>query len=132
MRGVDTNILVRFLVGDDDLQATKVYNLFKRAETNNKQLFVPLLVVLELVWVLESAYHINRKEIIESISDLTLMPVLKFEHQTVLQKFIYSARHNNYDLSDLIIAHSAREQGCVKTLTFDRKASKYDFFELVR
>jgi len=131
MKGIDTNILVRFLVGDDELQAKKVYNLFKKAESDKNQLFVPLLVVLELVWVLESAYRIKRQDIIGSINDLSLMPVLKFEHQTVIQKFIRSASDSNYDLSDLIIAHSAKQQGCVSTLTFDKKASKYDFFELV-
>lgn len=132
MKGIDTNILVRFLVGDDELQAKKVYNIFKKAEENKNELFVPLLVILELVWVLESVYQIKRKEIIDSISDLILMPILKFEHQTALQKFIYAAPKNSYDLSDLIIAHSAKEQGCKSVMTFDKKASKYNLFELVR
>ncbi|HDM77459.1 MAG TPA: PIN domain-containing protein, partial [Deltaproteobacteria bacterium] len=60
MKGIDTNILIRFLVGDDELQAKTVYNLFKRAEAEKKELFVPLLVMLELIWVLESVYDIPR------------------------------------------------------------------------
>ena len=132
MKGVDTNILVRFLVGDDELQAKKVYNIFKKAEAKKNELFVPLLVTLELVWVLQSVYQIERKEIIDSISDLTLMPILKFEQQTALQKFIYAAKKNSCDLSDLIIAHSAKEHGCENIMTFDRKASKYNLFELVK
>lgn len=132
MKGIDTNILVRFLVGDDELQAEKVYNIFKKAEANKNELFVPLLVILELIWVLESVYQIQRKEIIDSISDLILMPILKFEQQTALQKLIYAAPKNTYGLSDLIIAHSAKEQGCEKVMTFDKKASKYNLFELVK
>jgi len=132
MKGIDTNILVRFLVGDDELQAKKVYTLFKNVESNRKELFVPLLVILELIWVLESVYEIERKDIIGSISELLLMPILKFEHQSALQKFTQTAPKNRYDLSDLIIAHSAREQGCETVITFDRKASKYSLFELAK
>ena len=132
MKGIDTNILVRFLVGDDELQAKKVYAIFKKAEANKYELFVPLLVILELVWVLESVYKIERKEIIDSISDLLLMPILKFEQQSALQQFVYVAPKNSYDLSDLIIAHSAKEQGCETVMTFDRKASKYNLFEMAK
>jgi len=131
MKGIDTNILVRFLVGDDELQAKKVYTIFKNSEANQSELFVPLLVILELVWVLGSVYKIKRNDIIDSISDLLLMPILKFEQQSALQQFIYAAPKSSHDLSDLIIAHSAKEQGCKTVMTFDRKAAKYNLFELV-
>ncbi len=132
MKGIDTNILIRFLIGDDELQAKKVYNMFKKAESEKNELFVPLLVILELIWVLESVYEIHRTEILESISALTLMPILKFEHQSVLQEFTHSAQGNRYDLSDLLIAHSAKTQGCESIITFDKKASKFNLFELAK
>jgi len=131
MKGIDTNILVRFLVGDDEVQTKKVYILFKQAEAEKEEMFVPLLVILELVWVLESVYAIERKAILESIGDLLLMPILKFEHQSELQQFVRAAEKNKYDLSDLIIAHSARGQGCEVVLTLDRKSSRYSLFELL-
>ena len=93
---------------------------------------MPLLVVLELIWVLESVYEISRTEILDSISELLLMPILKFEHQSVLQQFTLSAQGNRYDLSDLLIAHSAKIQGCETVLTFDKKASKFKLFELAK
>lgn len=132
MKGVDTNILVRFLTGDDEEQARKVYKIFQNAESEKKELFVPLVVVQELVWVLESVYMISRQEIIESINDLTLMPIFKFENLAALQQFLLSAQRNQYDLSDLLIAHAAKSNGCDTVLTFDKKASKYDLFELAK
>lgn len=132
MKGVDTNILIRFLIGDDEQQAKKVYKIFKKIESEKKELFVPLLVILELVWVLESAYEIHRDEILSSISDLLLMPILKFEHQSALQQFILSAQGSRYDLSDLLIAHSAKINGCQTVITFDKKASKFNLFELAK
>ncbi len=132
MKGIDTNILVRFLMGDDEIQAKKVYNIFKRIESEKQELFVSLLVILELIWVLESVYGISRKEILDSIRELLLMPVLKFEHQSVLQQFTQNARGNSYDLSDILIAHSAGAQGCDTVITFDKKASKYALFEIAK
>lgn len=132
MKGIDTNILIRFLIGDDELQAKKVYNIFKKVESEKNELFVPLLVILELIWVLESVYEIPRTEIIDSISGLILMPILKFEHQSSLQQFTHSAQGNRYNLSDLLIAHSAKAQGCETVITFDKKASKFNLFDLAK
>ena len=91
-----------------------------------------MLVVLEFIWVLESAYEIHRDEILDSISDLLLMPIFKFEHQSALQQFILSAQGNRYDLSDLLIAYSAKINGCETVITFDKKASKFNLFELAK
>ncbi len=132
MKGLDTNILVRFLVGDHTLQAKKVYNLFKMAERKKIELFVPLPVVLELIWVLESAYKIKRNDIIDSINELLLLPILKFEHRPAIQLFAQAAQNNNFDLSDLLIAFCAKEEKCETVLTFDKKASKFSLFELLK
>ena len=130
MKAIDTNILIRFLVGDDPDQTRTVYHLFKRAESEKNELFVPLLVVLEVIWVLESVYEIERKEIIDAISEILLMPILRFEQQTAVQKFIQSSKKNSQVLSDVLIAHSAEAQSCESVLTFDSKASKHHLFEL--
>jgi len=85
MKALNTNIRIRFLTGDDALQAKRAYRLFKNAESGKTELFVPLLVVLERIWVLESVYEVSRAKILDAISDLILMPVLKFEHQATLR-----------------------------------------------
>jgi predicted nucleic-acid-binding protein len=132
MKAIDTNILIRFLIGDDELQAKKVYTIFKTAESEKKELFVPLLVILEMVWVLESVYDIPRAEILDSINDLLLMPIFKFDQLSALQQFSHSVQGNTYDLSDLLIAHSAKTNGCETVITFDKKVSKFQLFELAK
>jgi len=132
MRAVDTNILVRFLVGDDEQQAQQIYALFRQAELENEQFMVPLLVVLELMWVLDAVYEVSRREIIDSLKDLLLMPILKFEAHPAVQECIAAAQAaGKPDLPDLLIAHSARRLGCEQILTFDKKAAKYKLFSLV-
>lgn len=132
MKGIDTNILVRFLVGDDETQARKVYDLFKKAEADRSELFVPLLVILELIWVLESVYAISRHDILDALRELLLMPVLNVEHRPALHQFIQAAQESKYDLSDLLIAHAAKAQACEAVMTFDRKAARFALFELVQ
>ena len=129
MKALDTNVLVRFLVRDDKKQAGIVYRLFKRAEGKNDPFFVPLLVVLETIWVLESVYEISREEIRTSLQELLLMPILIFEAQSALQSTLSSAQTNKIDLADLLIAHSAKLSNCDGVLTFDKKASKFTLFE---
>jgi predicted nucleic-acid-binding protein len=132
MKALDTNVLVRFLVRDDEQQADAVYRRFKKAEADKEVLFVPLLVILETVWILESVYKVSRREIADSIGELLLMPILQFEAPAVLQGFMTSARETTVDLPDLLIAHSARRAGCKSVVTFDKGASKSEFFELLK
>jgi len=131
MKALDTNVLIRFLIKDDKLQSKKVYDLFINAEKNKESLYIPILVVLETIWVLESAYRVKRGDIIHAMNELMLMPVLGFEKQTLIREFLVSSENSNYDLSDLLIAHSASISGCTSTLTFDKKASKFKLFEFI-
>ena len=132
MKALDTNVLVRFLVKDDEQQAKTVYRLFKQAESKAEAFFIPILVVLETVWVLEAVYETTRQEILDSIDELLMMPILEFEAQSAIRSFISSARENKTDLSDLLIAHCAKYSGCDSVITFDKRASKLGLFELLK
>jgi predicted nucleic-acid-binding protein len=132
MIALDTNILVRFLVRDDEKQARLVYVRFKDAELKMERLFVPLLVVLETLWVLESAYRLTRNEIIESFEALMQMPILVFESDVVLQNALTDGKKGGLDLSDLLIARSSQAKGCDSVLTFDKKVSRIPGFVLLK
>jgi len=131
MKALDTNILVRFLVQDDVKQANKVIQLFTKAEQYNEPFFIPLLVVLEVIWVLQSAYNVSRQDIVLAISDLLQMQVFEFENQKTLRDFVISANKYSYDLSDILISQSALSATCETTLTFDKKASQFELFTLL-
>lgn len=128
MKALDTNVLVRFLMNDDEQQAQQVYRLFKAVEAGRERFYVSLLVVLELLWVLESSFKLSRTEVLAALEDLTLLPVLEFESPTTLQSFMIEAATLNADLSDLLIAHQAKHQGCAEVYTFDRKALRCPIF----
>ncbi len=132
MMALDTNVVVRFLVRDDEKQAQIVYARLKKAEAAHERLLIPIVVLLETIWVLESAYGMSRSDILESLEDLRQMPIFDFEADRVLDLLLLSGRNTNVDLSDLLIAHSAEYSGCDAVLTFDKKASKFPFFQLAK
>jgi len=124
-------VLVRFLVNDDPVQGEQVRQLFAAAERQREAFFVPILVLLETIWVLQSAYQIHRRDLIEALGDLLLMPVLQFEQREAVQAMLATVMANNLDLPDALIAQSALEGGCESVLTFDKKAMRSDGFELL-
>jgi predicted nucleic-acid-binding protein len=129
VKAIDTNILVRFLVKDDKRQADTAYRLFKKAEAEKSVLLVPLLVIMETIWVLEAVYQISRKDCLNAINDILYLPILKFEAQDTLKRFLLFSQKNNGDLSDTLIASSAKTAGCESVLSFDKKATNQGIFE---
>lgn len=131
MKALDTNVLVRFLVNDNEQQAKRAYSLFKQAEINKEELFVPILTILELIWVLDSVYDLERQDILDALHELLLLPILCFEKQSTIRNLVNTAPETNLELSDLLIANSAAASNCTSTITFDKKASRYELFELL-
>ncbi len=131
MIAVDTNVIVRFLVRDDARQAEAVRIRLKEAERTRERIFVPLLVVLETIWVLESAYGKTRSEMLAALEDLRRMPIFDFEADAVVERVLADGASSRADLSDLLIAHAARASGCERVLTFDRDAAKFPIFQLL-
>ena len=119
MTGIDTNVLVRFLVGDDPAQESRAVALFARANAAGEKLFVPQIVVCELAWVLSYAYDKSRSEIAAGLSTLLRARQLTFEEvdqiQTALERF--AAGHG--DLADWLIWERSRAAGAERVATFD-------------
>jgi len=129
MIALDTNIIVRFLVRDDKTQADLVYARFLQAEGNGEQLFVPLLVLLETIWVLESVYELRRSDVLCAIEDLLHLPILRFETDEVVLTFLNDARRTKTDLADILIGCSAKSTGSEAVITFDKRASRLPCFQ---
>lgn len=130
MKAVDTNLLVHFLVKDDEAQSEKVFELFYKAEQNNETYFVSTLVLLELVWVLKAVYGHSQSDIVRAIEGLNAMPVLMIEKSDAIYKALQASKKGNYDLSDLLIAYCSVSDNCDSVFTFDKNAAKHPLFEL--
>jgi len=89
-------------------------------------------MVLETIWVLESAYDKSRCEILDSLRDLRQTPVFEFEADGVLERVLNDGQRYNADLADILIAHSAHVAACNAGITFDKGAAKLPFFSLLK
>ncbi len=123
MMAVDTNVLVRFLVRDDAAQAEAVHRRLKRAEADREVLFIPLTVLLETIWVLESAYGKGREEIIGGIEALRRMPIFVMENDQAVAGLLADGGRTRGGLADILIAHAALSHGCTGIITFDKAAA---------
>ena len=130
-KAIDTNVLVRLLVDDNPKQSQCVYELMQSCYEQKNTLFVSSLVILELMWVLLSCYDFSRDEVIEAITNILNLSILEIEYQATIQRCLQLAKGNTYDLSDLLIGCVAQNNQCDITLTFDKKASKSELFQLL-
>lgn len=129
MNGLDTNVLVRLLVADDAAQTQRVVQRFQAAERDGERLFVSILVLLELAWVLESAYGCTRTEVLDALEQLTSMPVLRIDNLEAVHRAIALGRQSKQAISNLLIGCCTTANGCTSVLTFDKAAAKHELFE---
>lgn len=128
MIGIDTNVLVRFLVQDDEAQFEKARRLIKREVAAGRKVFVNQLVLLETEWVLRSRYAVSKALIIEAISGLLDSAEIKFEDEPTIEEALYIWKDCTADFAGCLIGAKNRRLGCRATATFDVKASKLSGF----
>ena len=128
MLGIDTNVLVRFLVRDDQTQFEKARKLLKREVSNGRRVFTNQLVLLETEWVLRSRYGLAKTLMLDTISRLLDAPDIQLEDEPAVEEALFIWRDANADFADCLIGARNRRLGCRATVTFDTKASKLSGF----
>ena len=128
MIGLDTNVLVRFLVRDDPAQFERAQKLIRREATAGKPVFVSLLVMLEAEWVLRSRYKLPKDEILVTFSELLSSLDMSFEDESSLEAALYVWKDSRAQFADCLIGARCRACGCRVTASFDADASKLPGF----
>ena len=128
MLGIDTNVLVRFLVRDDEPQFDKARKLIRREIAAGRQVLVNHLVILETEWVLRSRYCLSKIDIVAAISGLLDATELQIEDEPTVEEALYVWKESGADFADCLIGAKNRRLGCRATATFDTKASKLPGF----
>lgn len=128
MLGIDTNVLVRFLVRDDEARFDKARRLIKREIAAGRRVFVSQLVLLETEWVLRSRYALPKAGIIAAISGLLDATDVQFEDEPAIEEALFVWKDSAADFADCLVGTRNRRLGCRATATFDVKASKLPDF----
>lgn len=122
MIGLDTNVLVRYVVRDDPAQTARADALLESLDGNDPG-FVSLVVLVELYWTLGRAYRYRREQCVAVVAGLTSVPELRVERADVVRSALHQAGQGA-DFADAIITQTAVAAGCASTVTFDRGAAR--------
>ncbi len=120
MIALDTNVVVRFLVDDDPAQCERAAALIQGACERGETLFVAHIVLCEVVWVLESAYGVDKPGIARTLATLCRARHLKLEAVDLMHRALAAYEHGKGDFSDYLIRERALARGCSALATFDK------------
>ncbi len=119
MRAIDTNVVVRYLTGDDPTQAARA-----RRVIDAGNVFVSTTVFLESEWVLRSVYGFSGNDVASALRAFAGLPAIEVESPALLAEAL-DRMERGMDFADAL--HLGAAAGCEAMLSFDR-----DFIETAR
>ena len=124
MIAVDTNVLLRYLLRDDDAQAERARHLFERAA----RILITDVVLAETVWTLTGLrYGATKADLIAVVDNLLQEPNVRFEDDEVIWSALQAYRETDADFAGTLIVYKAQEtatlgNGLDAVYTFDAAA----------
>jgi predicted nucleic-acid-binding protein len=123
MIGLDTNVLVRYFAQDDAAQSAKASALIEALTPENAG-YISQIVLVELVWVMQSLYQADRSMISKILQTILSVASLRVDNSQVVQKALRLYAETSTDFADCLIAKLAQSASCNQIFTFDVKAAK--------
>jgi predicted nucleic-acid-binding protein len=126
MIGRDTSVRVRYLMQDDAKQAAKASWLMESLTVDVPGFvsIVSIVSVVELGWVLTSAYGLTRSQLEQALEALLRTKELVVDRADEVLQALRVFKVTKADLADCLIERSAAGAGCERTMTFDVGAAK--------
>ena len=126
MAALDTNVLIRFVVQDDAAQGAAAARLIRSGVQAGSALFVPVTVLLELEWVLRSAFGFDKAAVLHALFRLLGSFELGFESESAVELAVAQYARSSADFADCLHAALAGQAGEQPLWTFDKAAAKVD------
>jgi predicted nucleic-acid-binding protein len=124
MMGLNTNVLLRYLVQDDPVQSARATEIVTSQLTEEEPGFVSLVTILEVGWVLKSLYKRSRQEIATDIEMVLAADTLEVQNEQQVYHAVVALRNGTGTFEDALIGALGVWRGCSATLTFDEKAAQ--------
>jgi predicted nucleic-acid-binding protein len=123
MIGLDTNVVVRYIMQDDPKQSPKATSLIESL-TADEPGFISLVSIVELVWVLGFSYKLAREQIAQALGALIRTKEIVIDRAELVGKAVRVFSNTSADFADCLIERTAQSAGCSLTMTFDVGAAK--------
>ena len=118
---VDTSVILRILIKDDELKAKAAVNLLKSAGEKDLILYLLPVAVMETVWVLEKVYAFPRKSVREVVEAILNTPELRVEQEAVFRKALKAYEEKNIKFADAVMGYWGLDKGYTTAFTYDEK-----------
>jgi predicted nucleic-acid-binding protein len=129
---VDANILLRYLTDDPRELADRATALLETAEREGVALVIAPLILAEVVYVLQSVYSWERRDIAARLLNLVAAAVFTVsEAETMLQALEWYRDTPGLDFADVYIAALARTRSESHVMSFDRRMRRLTGIHLV-
>lgn len=129
---IDTNVLVRLLVRDDERQFAAAKRLVDQAAMDDEPVLIMLGALLETEWVLRSRYRLAKSDIASAFTGLLESGDVEFEHPPTVEEALYVwAQHPAADFADCLLSARAAQLGRRRFVTFDSGAAALPGVELL-
>jgi len=123
MIGLDANVLIRYLAGDEPIQSQQARHLLESL-TADEPGYLSLVALVETLWVLKHHYHTPRDQVLSVVSGLLEVPSLVFQCADEVRQAIQLSLRHSIDLPDALLRRLDAAAGCAVTVTFDRRAAR--------
>jgi predicted nucleic-acid-binding protein len=130
MIGLDTNVLVRYIMQDDPKQSAKATKLIESLGGDDLG-YITVVSVVELYWVLTSRYELTGQQVAQALEAILRTKQFLVERADQVMRALRVFGDGKADFADCMIERSASGAGCEQTLTFDVKASKHAGMTLI-
>lgn len=131
MIGLDTNVLVRYIMQDDPKQSLRATELIESLDGDAPG-FVTLVSIVELYWVLTACYNLTAGQVRQALEGLLRTKQIVVERADQVLRALRVFGDGKADFADCLIERAAAAAGCAQILTFDTRASKHAGMTLIR
>lgn len=131
MIGVDTNVLVRYILDDDPVWSPAAMKFMTETVTPDNNGYINLLTLAEMVWALKKEARFDRVKLVHVIETLLQSENLVLGDADIVVRALTRFRSGNADFADYLIAELNSARGAVPTVTIDKRAARNEaFFQL--
>jgi predicted nucleic acid-binding protein len=122
VRFLDTNVILRYLVRDDESKANACYELFQRVDEAREEITTCEAVISETVYVLSGrgTYDLPRTTVRELLRPILIMPGLKIARKRVyLLALDLFVTYSRLDYEDALIVAHMQDSGIEEVISYD-------------
>lgn len=120
---LDTNVILRFLLKDNEKYYNQAKNYFEKAKKGEIELNLTPEVLFEIDYVLRGVYSLSKNKVVDILLKLIKSPYLKISGRGMLITIVEKYQSINVDLFDIYLHYFSLSKDSL-VLSFDKDFNK--------